>query len=510
VNVGLLLEMAAEGGGDRVVLGSRNGGLTASELLARARRVAAYLLDREVDHVGFVDLNSEAVPIVLFGAALAGLPFVPVSYRLTDEQFAAVLRRISPAVVVAGPEVVDRLAGIDGVDALDGIEVMGREELLAVAGRADEEGDGAAGAAELPFVDPDDVAVLLFTSGTTGEPKAAVLRHRHLASYILTTVDLMGAEPDEAQLVSVPSYHVAGVAAVLSSLYAGRRIVYLPGFEPEAWVRTVSDEQVTQAMVVPTMLGRVLTVLDVRGTDLPSLRHLSYGGGRMPVELVERAMATLPAVGFVNAYGLTETSSTISVLTPDDHREAAVSADPAVRRRLGSVGRPLPTVELEIRGPSGEVLSAGERGEIHVRGEQVAGEYLGRSFLTEDGWFPTSDAGHLDEDGFLYLDGRLDDVIVRGGENLSPGEIEDTLRVHPAVADAGVVGVPDPEWGEAVAAVVVLVPGGAVTEEELRTWVGERLRSTKAPARVEVRDELPYSETGKLLRRVLRDELAAR
>ena len=164
----------------------------------------------------------------------------------------------------------------------------------------------------------------------------------------------------------------------------------------------------------------------------------------MPVELIERAMHLLPDVSFVNAYGLTETSSTIAVLTPDDHREAMASTDPAVRRRLGSVGQPLPTLELEIRGPDGTTpLGIGERGEIYVRGEQVAGEYLGRSLLTDDGWFPTSDAGFLDEHGFLFLEGRLDDVIVRGAENLSPGEIEDTLLSHPAVAEAAVIGVPD-------------------------------------------------------------------
>lgn len=507
MNVGLLLEMAAEADGDRIVVGPRSGGRSASNLLFQARKVATDLRARPVRYVGFVDLNSEAVPIALFGAALAGLPFVPVSYRLTDDQLSAVLRRISPAVVVAGPEATDRLAGFD---SLDGIEVRSREQLLAIADGEDwgdtEEDDDAA----LPFVDPDDVAVLLFTSGTTGEPKAAVLRHRHLASYILTSVELMGAGAEEAQLVSVPCYHVAGVSAVLSSIYAGRRMVYLPGFEPDAWVRTVIVEHVTQAMVVPTMLGRILAVLDQQGAGLPTLRHLSYGGGRMPVEIIERAMAVLPDVGFVNAYGLTETSSTISVLTPDDHRRAAASEDPAVRRRLGSVGRPLPSIELEIRGPGGEVLSAGEPGEIHVRGEQVAGEYLGGSVLTEDGWFPTNDAGSLDEEGFLYLDGRLDDVIVRGGENLSPGEIEDALRSHPAVADAAVVGVPDIAWGEAVAAAVVVAPGAEVSEEELRTWVRVRLRSTKAPAQIELRDELPYSETGKLLRRVLRDELAER
>ena len=269
-------------------------------------------------------------------------------------------------------------------------------------------------------MDPEEIAILLFTSGTTGEPKAAVLRHRHLASYIIGTVEYLSAEEDDAQLISVPSYHIAGVSAVLSNVYSGRRVVYLSAFEPEAWIETASAEGITQAMVVPTMLGRILSTLEEGSTTLPSLRHLSYGGGRMPLELIERAMSALPGVSYVNAYGLTETSSTIAVLTPEEHRTAMASSDPGVHRRLVSVGRPLPSIELEIRGPDGEVLATGERGEIYVRGEQVAGEYMGRSVLTDEGWFPTNDAGYLDQDGFLYLDGRLDDVIVRGAENLSP------------------------------------------------------------------------------------------
>jgi acyl-CoA synthetase (AMP-forming)/AMP-acid ligase II len=218
-------------------------------------------------------------------------------------------------------------------------------------------------------------------------------------------------------------------------------------------------------------------------------------------------MARLPAVSFVNAYGLTETSSTISVLTPDDHREAMASDDPAIRRRLGSVGRPLPSIELKVVDADGRSLPAGEVGEVHVRGEQVAGEYLGRSVLDDEGWFPTNDAGWLDDDGFLFLDGRLDDVIVRGAENLSPGEIEDVLLAHPDVDEAAVVGIPDDEWGEAVAAAVVLVPQGAASEDELKDWVRERLRSTRTPEVVQFRAELPYSETGKLLRRVIKAEL---
>ena len=478
MNTALLLEMVAEGAADRVVVAD----LTAADLLAKARAAAARFLAAGVEHVALVDVNSEAVPVALFGAGLAGLPFAPVNYRLTDEQLDGILRRLSPGLVIAGPDVVDRIGDIDG------LQVMTRDELLAI-----EPAD-----ADLPFVDPDEIAVLLFTSGTTGEPKAAVLRHRHLTSYILTSVEYLSAGEDEAQLVSVPPYHVAGISAVLSSLYSGRRIAYLPAFEPEAWVATVKDLRVTQAMVVPTMLGRVLDV--AAEGDLASLRHLSYGGGRMPVDLIVRAMEALPSVNFVNAYGLTETSSTISVLTPDDHQDHS---------KLGSVGRPLPTLELEIRDADGNPVGPGEMGEIHVRGEQVAGEYLGRSVLTDDGWFPTNDLGHLDEDGFLYLDGRQDDVIVRGGENLSPGEIEATLIAHPAIADACVVGVPDTEWGEVVAAAVVLDPGQTVDVDEIKEFVRERLRSTKTPEVIDVRDELPNNETGKLLRRVVRDELGA-
>jgi acyl-CoA synthetase (AMP-forming)/AMP-acid ligase II len=317
----------------------------------------------------------------------------------------------------------------------------------------------------------------------------------------------MGADEDEAALVSVPPYHVAGITAVLTSVYAGRRVVYLPAFTPEAWVAAARGEAVTQAMVVPTMLGRILDVLEREGERLPRLRHLSYGGGRMPLSVIERALEVLPGVEFVNAYGLTETSSTIAVLGPEDHRQAIASSDPAVRRRLRSVGRPLPSVVVEIRDPFGRAVAAGVTGEVWVRGEQVAGEYLGRPDALQDGWFPTKDGGMLDDGGYLYVEGRLDDVIVRGAENLSPGEIEDVLVSHPAVAEAAVVGVPDTDWGEKVAAVVVLAEGCTATADELQGWVRGRLRSSKMPERIDFREELPHNETGKLLRRVLRMEL---
>lgn len=496
----MLLEMAAEGAPDRVALGSRADGLTYAGLKERVRRAAGWLEAQgaveRLERVGLVDTNSPAVPILLLAAATAGVPFAPINYREDDAKLRAVAARTAPSVLVVDPAVAERL------DDTSGVRTVGRAEFLeAVAGAEPIRGAAAS--------DPEAVAVLLFTSGTTGEPKAAVLRHRHLATYIITTVEFMGAGEDECALVSVPPYHVAGISAVLSSLYAGRRLVQLESFDPEAWVELAREENVTHAMVVPTMLGRILDVLEEEGKGLPSLRHLSYGGGRMPVPVIERALAALPEVAFVNAYGLTETSSTIAILGPEDHRAATEADDPAVRARLGSVGRPLPTVALEVRDEAGRVLGPGEHGEIFVSGEQVAGEYLGRGAALVDGWFPTRDGGHLDEGGFLFVDGRLDDVIVRGGENMSPGEIEEVLARHPAVDQVAVVGLPDPEWGERVVAAVVLAPGAVAGEAELQEWVRQRLRSSRTPERVEFRPALPYTETGKLLRRVLKSELSS-
>jgi acyl-CoA synthetase (AMP-forming)/AMP-acid ligase II len=262
-------------------------------------------------------------------------------------------------------------------------------------------------------------------------------------------------------------------------------------------------------MVVPTMLARIVEVLAERDATIPSLRHLSYGGGKMPHPVIDEALYLLPHTNFVNAYGLTETSSTICLLGPEDHREAHRNDDPAVRQRLSSVGRPLPSIEVSIRDEQGNEVEPYETGEIWVRGEQVSGEYLGRgSQLNADGWFCTKDGGWMDEGGFLYISGRVDDIIIRGGENISPGEIEDVLMEHPAVADACAIGVPDAHWGERVVAAIVLHEGSDITQDQLQEFVKTYLRSSRTPEHIEFRPELPYNETGKLLRRVVRDDLS--
>jgi long-chain acyl-CoA synthetase len=495
MNLMMLLEMATDGFGDRVAIQNGSDRFTYAELFAAAGATAATVAESGAERLAVLDVNSLAVPLGLFSAAWAGVPFVPLNYRLTGAELDALLASIAPAYLVTDAERAGTLAGKVR-------SVVARDRFL---------GDARASSARAGewSMDPDAIGILLFTSGTTGAPKAAVLRQKHLVSYIFGSVEFGAAAEEDAALVSVPPYHIAGMAAILSSVYSGRRVVQLSSFDAETWVRTAAAERVTHAFVVPTMLTRIVDVLVRDGVTLPHLRAISYGGGKMPQPVIERAMELMPETAFTNAYGLTETSSTITVLGPEDHRAAAASDDTAIRRRIVSVGRALPSVEIEVRDEEGCVCAVGVSGEIHVRGEQVSGEYLGiASRMTSDGWFPTRDAGALDAEGYLFLEGRIDDVIVRGGENLSPGEIEEVLLVHPAVADCAVVGVADEQWGEAVAAVIVLHDGRAATADELREWVKARLRSSRAPQHVQFRPELPYNETGKLLRRKLRDELA--
>ena len=497
MNLMMLLEMASGTFDERVAVVNADDRLTHAELFASAGAAAAKAKASGAEHLAFLDVSSLATPIGLFASAWSGLPFCPLNYRLAGSELDALLERITPALLVTDAVRAERISGRPG------LTLTTSEAFLAEArAGGDPPGEWS--------MEPEDVAVLLFTSGTTGAPKAAVLRQKHLVSYILSSVEFAAAGEEEATLVSVPPYHIAGIAALLSSIYSGRRIVQLPNFDADKWIELARSERATNAFVVPTMLSRIVDALDGGASGgLPSLRAISYGGGKMPLSVIERAMRLFPDTGFTQAYGLTETSSTVSLLGPEDHREALHSDDESARRRLTSIGRPLPGVEIEIRDEEDKPLPAGERGEIWVRGEQVSGEYLGRgSMLDAEGWYATNDGGFLDEDGYLFIDGRIDDVIVRGGENMSPGEIEDVLLEHKAVSDAAVVGVPDEQWGEAVAAVVVLKEGERAAIEELQRWVRDHLRSSRVPQRIEFAQELPYNETGKMLRRKVREALA--
>ncbi|UPW08607.1 acyl--CoA ligase [Gordonia terrae] len=488
MRLSMLLDMANDGFGDRVVVGRRTSGFTASDLRRRALAGAAMITQANADSVVYLGANGPAFPVALFAAAYAGVPLVPLNYRLGSEQLQGLLVK-HPRAIGIGDE-----SGVANLTAA-GLTACSVDEWL--------DSTTTVGAPEPEPVFDDGPAVVIYTSGTTSEPKGVLLRHSNLVAYVLGSVEFMNAAESDAALVSVPPYHIAAVANVISNLYGGRRTIVLEQFEPDQWLEVVRDEGVTNALVVPTMLARVVEAINA-GSDgsVPTLKALAYGGAPMPGAVIERALAVWPEVGFVNAYGLTETSSTVAVLGPDDHREALASDQPHIRARLSSVGKVLPTVEIEIRDDNDEPVAAGIPGRICVRGDQVSAEYagIGRA-VDERGFFDTRDNGYVDDDGYLFIGGRIDDTIIRGAENIAPAEIEEVLLRHPDVIDVAVVGVPDEEWGQRIEAAVVTRQGRELDDEKLKEFVLRALRSSKTPDRFYFWPELPRTETGKLVRR---------
>jgi crotonobetainyl-CoA:carnitine CoA-transferase CaiB-like acyl-CoA transferase/acyl-CoA synthetase (AMP-forming)/AMP-acid ligase II len=493
MTIALLLDMALSTYPDRLALGRRENARTYEQLASDSAGGARVLADAGAGHAVFVGDNGPALAVLAFAATTAGIPIVPLNYRLAPDQLRELLTQVERPVVIADDAHLAVFADVD-------VPTFSTGRFLELA----------ASSAPLDPVDVSDhdTAVVLFTSGTTSKPKGVLLRHHNLTSYVLQTVEFASADDDEAALVSTPPYHIAGMGTVLSNIYAGRRMVHLPDFSPTGWLDVVRAEGITSAMVVPTMLARIVDQLDGAPAEVPTLQSLAYGGARMPQPVLERALTAFPSTGFVNAYGLTETSSTIAVLGPDEHR-AALAGDSLARTRLASVGQIVPGMEAEVRAGDGTVLDEpGAVGLLWVRGAQVSGEYLGvGSVLDADGWFPTKDRAWIDSDGYLFLGGRDDDTIIRGGENIAPAEIEDALHSHPAVREVAVVGVPDDEWGERLAAVVVVVPGQTVSVDEIRAWARARLRGSRTPDEVVFVDALPHTPTGKLIRRDLTAQL---
>jgi acyl-CoA synthetase (AMP-forming)/AMP-acid ligase II len=379
----------------------------------------------------------------------------------------------------------------------------------------DPAGYGAARDATKPVedvaeVDDDDLAVLLYTSGTTSLPKGVMLSHGALSGYVMGTNDAADSTASGASLLAAPLYHVAGLTSLLNSLYTGRPTVLLPQFEPGAWLAAVARHGVTRAFLVPTMLAQLLEHPNLADADLSSLELVTYGAAPMPAQVIRRALEVFPkTVRWSGAYGQTETTSTVAVLGPDDHAlEGGAEEVGSKLRRLASAGRPLDDVELRIVDPAGNVLGPGDAGEVQLRTFRAMQGYWGadeetRVTIDGDGWVHTGDLGYLDADGYLFLSGRAGDMIIRGGENVSPVEVEAVLYEHPDVLEAGVVGVADETWGERVMAAVALRAGATVTAEELVEFCADRLAGFKRPQRVVIVDELPHTSTGKVVRRDL-------
>ncbi len=494
MSVSLLLEMAVSADPDRLAVVDGDVRLTCAQLSALSDGGARVIDQTGVSSVVYLGVGGAMLPLLIFASARARRSLTPLNYRLSEQTLSELISRVPEPLIIADAVYLSLVPH-------SGHDVMTSEAFLASCSTAEPMHEVA---------DGEDVSIVLFTSGTTSRPKAVELTHSNLMAYVTGTVEFASADHRDAALVCVPPYHIAGVGAAMSNVYAARKIVYMTRFDPREWLRLVESEAVTAATVVPTMLDRIVSALQAEPQKLPSLRTLAYGGSKVSLPLLRKALELLPAVGFVNAYGLTETSSTISLLTPEDHRMAVSSADPRVSQRLGSVGRPIPGVEVEVRGADGSVLAPGDTGELFVRGPQVSGHYreIG-SVLDEHGWFPTKDVAMLDDAGYLYLGGRSDDTIIRGGENIAPSEIEDVLVEHASVHEVAVVGVDDQEWGQIIVAAVVPEPGTDATVDELLAWVRTALRGSRTPDRIVFRDKLPATSTGKVLRRLIIEEMEA-
>jgi len=424
-----------------------------AELDARVDRAAALLLSWKVrsgDRVGIRAQNSAGYVVAVHALMRLGAVLVPINTRLTDAE-------------VEWQAHDARLARI-----LIDVDLAALLESPAAKSHP----------REFAF---DEYHSVLYTSGTTGKPKGAILTYgNHWWSATASALNL-GLLPDDTWLVCLPLFHVGGLSILLRSVICGITALVQPRFDAAEVNRAIDEQGLSIVSLVSTMLDRMLSLRD--GRHYPStLRCVLLGGGPAPLPLLERAAAV--GIPVVQTYGLTETASQLTTLAPED----AIT-------KLGSAGKPLMGSHLRL-GPEGEIL---------VRGPSVSPGYLnGTTAVDADGWLHTGDLGRLDEDGYLYVLDRRDDLIVSGGENVYPAEVEAALLAHAAVADAGVIGVPDAEWGRTVAAFVVLANGSAVTSQELRVFCGERLAAYKVPRSIEFRESLPRNAAGKLLRRELR------
>ncbi|NUS45843.1 MAG: long-chain-fatty-acid--CoA ligase, partial [Mycobacteriaceae bacterium] len=473
--------------------------MTFAELDAAADRIAAALAAAGVrpgDRVAHLGAESVDFYAALVGCARAGAVFVPISNRLAGDEIAYILADSGAALLLADAELApDRAGAPSAVRMLDG-DLTGWY--------------GAFPAVRPPHrAAADDAVVQLYTSGTTGRPKGVVLAHRSFfaveAALREAGLDWLDWRTSDVGLVGLPGFHIGGMWCAVQALLAGATTVTMPRFDAADAVALVSARGVTVACMVPAMVQWVLAEPAADSAALASIRRIVYGGAPMPEAVLTQAESVI-GCEFAQIYGLTETGNTAMCLSPADHRRGGTL--------LRSAGRPYPGFAAKVVGPDGAALPTGQIGEVCLHTPARMLGYFANADATDaavvDGWIRTGDAGSLDADGYLYLSDRIKDLILVGGEHVYPAEVERTLREHPAVADAAVVGAPDPQFGELAHAVVVARPGAAVTSTELLAFAGRRLAAHKVPATFEFSAALPRNASGKILRRRLREGVARR
>jgi acyl-CoA synthetase (AMP-forming)/AMP-acid ligase II len=442
---------------------------------------------------------------LLFGAMRASVVMVPLNWRLATPELVYLLEDCKAQALFVGPEFVD-LARKLVAEASSLRLVVAMEGGAAEWQPFPEWRDGQSAEEPQRNIAGDDIALQLYTSGTTGRPKGAMIRH----SCILGPRRLHAQNPpewnrwseDDISLVAMPNFHIGGTGWGISGFMHGARSIVVREFDPGRVLEYIARDRISKIFMVPAALQIVVRQPRAREIDYSCLKHILYGASPIPLELLRECMEVF-SCGFVQMYGLTETTGTIVVLPPEDH-------DPRGTPRMRSAGKPLPGVEIRIVDEKGHALPPHEVGEIATRSlSNMAGywnlpEVTGQ-ILDSDGWLRTGDAGYVDEDGYVYVHDRVKDMIISGGENIYPAEVENAIFGQPDVADVAVIGVPDERWGEAVKAIVVRKPGRYPTAEDVIAWARERIAGYKVPKSVEFVERLPRNPSGKILRRELRE-----
>ncbi|MDE2435771.1 MAG: fatty acid--CoA ligase [Sphingomonadales bacterium] len=484
---------------DRMALEGDDLSLTYAGLEDATARVASALLAMGLtkgDRIAWFGKNSATYFTLFYGAARAGVVMVPIGWRLAEPEASWIVDNAEAKALFLG----------DGFEGCK--QTLGKRPGLMRCLTAAEARALISDAPRTPFDPsrPDEAILQLYTSGTTGHPKGAVLSNRNL--FGLRKAGLENPPPhslwdeDEAVLVAMPCAHIGGTGLGIVALAAGLPGVVLSEFDPVRVFDAVENRGVTRFFIVPAALQMLLNHPDCARTDFSRIKYIMYGASPIPLELLRQCMAMFGAE-FVQNYGMTETTGTICVLPPEDH---TAEGNP----RMRSAGKPLPGVELIIRGPDGHEMPVGGIGEIVTRSSSNMIGYwklpeATASTMSADGWIATGDVGYMDADGYVYMYDRAKDMIITGGENVYPAEVESGIYGHPDVLEVAVIGVPDEKWGEAVKAVCVPKPGHEIDADSILAWARERLAGFKVPKSVDVIDALPRNPSGKILRRALRE-----
>lgn len=484
---------------DRPALREQNRSQTYCELEHKTAKIASMLLDAGLhkgDRIAWIGKNSDLYFSLFYGAARVGIVMVPIGWRLAPAEWEYIVNDTKAKLLFTG-------AGFDGVgDSLAGkIPHVGR-----VIGEAEARAMIAAStASDFVPAGPDDAVLQLYTSGTTGNPKGAVLSNRNLFALRKHAEGSDQAytkwDDDEVVLVAMPCAHIGGTGLGIMAIASGLPALVLAEFTPDGVFDAIENSGVTRLFIVPAALHIMLQQPRCTSVDYSRLKYILYGAAPMPLELLRQCIKVFNAE-FIQVYGMTETTGSIVMLPPEDH-------DPNGNARMRSAGKALPGVELRIVDGAGSDLPCGEVGEIWTRSSNNMTGYWNlpdatATTIADGGWIRTGDAGYLDEDGYLFIHDRVKDMIISGGENVYPAEVESAIFGHPDVLEVAVIGVPDEKWGEAVKAVCVAKAGSIIDPENVIGWARERIAGFKVPRSIDVIAALPRNASGKILRKDLR------